>query len=432
MATTYFSTNTELGLVNALTQSLTVFLPQAPINGKSIFIKDAAGNANNSTITIQTQGSDTFEIDSSTKQVINQPFGSYQLTYSSGLAKWYITGGTFFNTMTISSITTNVLSNTTSISSSYVTLSSLSLLNQFASTNTFNTVSSLLYYNNNLVGGGFREAVPQNVNKYISTSVFQPYLVSNLSFWFDASVSTNMSVSTNSTIVQWNYVSSLNNVVFNPISKFNLTTNSNIISNIGIYYPNKLNGFGALYCSTTWLAANNISTTGSFTGKVSLDTDFTTISLINYTNSNAPFYTSHTTNKNYNISLYPTYGQLSIADGIGAHTQQVTYTISSNTPYIIIFTKQSANTSIRVFGSNSGFLNTGVDFVVLGPTSNWNFNIATDVFNNFYNGYIHEIIHYNCALSISDMQRVEGYMAWKWNLQNNLISNHPFRWVQPY
>lgn len=135
MATAYFSTNTELGLVSTLTQSLILNLPNNPQTGKILFIKDAGGSSVNSTITIQAQGSDTFE-DGSTKQLLNQSFGSYQLTYNP--TKWYLTGGTFYNSMNISSVTTQKLISTTTISTSYITVSSLSLVNQFASTNTFN------------------------------------------------------------------------------------------------------------------------------------------------------------------------------------------------------------------------------------------------------------------------------------------------------
>ena len=78
MALTYFSTNTDLGLVNALNQSLSLYLPLNAPNGKSLYIKDAAGNSYKSTITVLTQGSDTFE-DGSVQQLINSPFESLQL-----------------------------------------------------------------------------------------------------------------------------------------------------------------------------------------------------------------------------------------------------------------------------------------------------------------------------------------------------------------
>ena len=43
-----------------------------------------------------------------------------------------------------------------------------------------------------------------------------------------------------------------------------------------------------------------------------------------------------------------------------------------------------------------------------------------------WNGDIGEIIVYNGVLSTSERQTVEGYLAWKWGLQSNLPSNHPY------
>lgn len=50
---------------------------------------------------------------------------------------------------------------------------------------------------------------------------------------------------------------------------------------------------------------------------------------------------------------------------------------------------------------------------------------------NFYNGTIHEIIGFTGDLTISQIQRVEGYLAHKWGLQNSLPATHPFRKFRP-
>ena len=127
MATAYFSTNTELGLVNALNQSLTLYLPQTPLTGKSIFIKDAAGNSLVSTITVRPQGTDIFE-DGSVFQTLNSAYESLQLVYNSG--KWYINGGTMFNTVRTSTLQAlNVFtSNLSSLNTSVSTLADSSIL----------------------------------------------------------------------------------------------------------------------------------------------------------------------------------------------------------------------------------------------------------------------------------------------------------------
>jgi hypothetical protein len=44
-----------------------------------------------------------------------------------------------------------------------------------------------------------------------------------------------------------------------------------------------------------------------------------------------------------------------------------------------------------------------------------------------WTGYMSEIIMYTSALQDSQRQQVEGYLAWKWNLQSSLANNHPYK-----
>jgi hypothetical protein len=49
----------------------------------------------------------------------------------------------------------------------------------------------------------------------------------------------------------------------------------------------------------------------------------------------------------------------------------------------------------------------------------------------FLDGTISEIIVYSLALTTNERQRIEGYLAWKWGLQNNLPTLHPYRKINP-
>ena len=42
-----------------------------------------------------------------------------------------------------------------------------------------------------------------------------------------------------------------------------------------------------------------------------------------------------------------------------------------------------------------------------------------------------EIVLYNVVLSTTNIQKIEGYLAWKWGLQANLPSNHPYKSAPP-
>ncbi len=48
-----------------------------------------------------------------------------------------------------------------------------------------------------------------------------------------------------------------------------------------------------------------------------------------------------------------------------------------------------------------------------------------------FRGYIGEVITYPSGLSGIDRQRVEGYLAWKWGIQNNLPNNQPYKTAPP-
>ena len=81
------------------------------------------------------------------------------------------------------------------------------------------------------------------------------------------------------------------------------------------------------------------------------------------------------------------------------------------------------NTSIGI--QTNGYTN------LKDSTGNFNFTYYSigsyaNTLKSAFNGYINEIVVYNTCLSLSDRQKVEGYLSWKWNLQNNLPTSHPY------
>jgi hypothetical protein len=47
-------------------------------------------------------------------------------------------------------------------------------------------------------------------------------------------------------------------------------------------------------------------------------------------------------------------------------------------------------------------------------------------------GFVGEVLITNTALSTTDRQQLEGYFAWRRELQANLVNNHPFKFSPPY
>lgn len=51
--------------------------------------------------------------------------------------------------------------------------------------------------------------------------------------------------------------------------------------------------------------------------------------------------------------------------------------------------------------------------------------------NQFFDGDLAEVVAIRSNLSTDDRQRLEGYLAWKWGLETNLPSNHPYKYSPP-
>lgn len=62
------------------------------------------------------------------------------------------------------------------------------------------------------------------------------------------------------------------------------------------------------------------------------------------------------------------------------------------------------------------------------PTSNY---VGRAFAPDYMTGFIHEVIVYNSALTTTQRQAMEGYLAWKWGMTSSLPSNHPFKRTKP-
>ena len=97
---------------------------------------------------------------------------------------------------------------------------------------------------------------------------------------------------------------------------------------------------------------------------------------------------------------------------------------NNNTPGIRGFTDTAATFKAYVNGTATT-TNTAVTYQ---SAVNQGFQLGqwNSVTLGYLTGYIFECIVYDTALSLSDYQKVEGYLAWKWGFQTSLAAGHPY------
>ena len=94
-------------------------------------------------------------------------------------------------------------------------------------------------------------------------------------------------------------------------------------------------------------------------------------------------------------------------------------------------------TASRVSSTCNGFLN-GSDMTTTGTTNSGSINNsnffdigAGSVGGQPTNGDIAEILVGGATLTTANREKIEGYLAWKYGLQANLPSDHPYRFSKP-
>lgn len=120
---------------------------------------------------------------------------------------------------------------------------------------------------------------------------------------------------------------------------------------------------------------------------------------------------------------------------IGANNAQ-TFGVSPYTPYKTTTFINNLNInqspqSISVF-SNGSSLYSSTGTWTASDTGNFlTFFGRGDGGSGIMSGNMNEILVYNSILTSGQRQVIEGYLAWKWNIQASLASNHPFRYFIP-
>ena len=426
MATAYFSTNTELGLVNALTQSLTLYLPNNSPTGKSIFIKDAAGNSLVSTITVRPQGTDTFE-DGSIFQTLNSAYESLQLVYNSG--KWYINGGTMFNTVRTSTLQAlNVF--TSNLSSLNTSVSTFQIWDrQTSSIGTFNSISSFLYYNGYNIGGGLRTAIPQVVNRF----TFIPAILPGLTLWLDAAdIGTQFLDTTGASPIT---ATGQSVAYWKDKTNNNFYTQTTLATRPTTSFAS-LNGYNTLAFSGSQLLQTTVNQglpLGSANGTYFIVSQTTNGTATPYVQGIFAFGANGGTQFGFGFNNNGVNNERYYLGTSGGGGGTIDGTNVYNTFTICSTTLSGTNSQSAAWRNGTTFsVQFGPYSLNISPTNPTYIGYESIQINNGYlTGNIAEILVYNVVFSTFQRQQIEGYLAWKWGLQAGLPASHPFKNAPP-
>lgn len=413
--------NTDLAFINTNSNSGIITLPaSATSQGRVITFKDIQGTFNTNTLTLQCDGSDTFE-DGGTSKVLRESYGSIQIVASG--TKWYILNGTQVNTLQVSSL--NVLAiSSLNISTINATISTLKFIDNRFSTNQLNVSSAflstqnvstnLLYYNNYVIAGT-RVGYSNVLNRYR----FSPQQVPGLALWLDAADS-NTVLTSGGFVTQWNDKSGLNRNV--TAAAADCTYGSSIVNGLNAIIMPQATTTNGFLSPTFVLAPNNkVSTflvfqTNTHTGSIGSDSIMISSSAL--ANDYQIFFRAQSAPPTtFPITLY---GRLNGVLIGGAN-------VSPGFPFMYLYEQifDSLINTLYINGSVSGNPFASVtNNVITAPRS-------FRLFYNYVQGYACEVIIVNDAVNNTNKFILEGYLAWKWGFQASLPASHPYKNAPP-
>jgi len=250
------------------------------------------------------------------------------------------------------------------------------------------------------------------------TQSFTPTQVPGCQLWFDAADQTTFSYSSGSSISTWREKSSNAYSVIQPTSANQPTLTQSAQNRLpGIQFAQNtflyqtatsMPNFTTGPASSVLIAARNANTNASW--------NITNTIWFTATGIGAATLRYHFS-FNYNTSNGTTlFTNGSLVGNVGSNATAV----SANT--IFGFTASATSATIHTNGSTDSYAG-----VTLPDATGSTAFIFNDPRNNAANIMIFEMVGYNTQITTAERQQLEGYLAWKWGMVDNLPAGHPYK-----
>lgn len=245
-----------------------------------------------------------------------------------------------------------------------------------------------------------------------TTTTFLPTSIAGCQLWFDASDTTTLTLS-GSTITQWR------DKVINLQLSVGSGTNTLTQNAFGNMQAISFNGGYLVSPSSVFTATENVNNINQFV--IMKRTANTAYGLV----AGIGFYTQNTKN-----SIYINGNQAQIIVRRGYTTNGARYdgplydnTINQGYIYSALTDYQASTYQLIINGSTNAATTFGGTGTTTGDTSL--IYVGSTSFNEPFYGYVAEYIIYNTALSATNRQTIESYLAQKWGMTASLPVGHP-------
>jgi hypothetical protein len=411
------STNVEFIQANTTTNAGFILLPSTTrLAGRLLTIKDTAGTFFTRPLTLSTIGNDRFEEGVNLKRLV-EPFGYITLA-SDGVNRWYTIDGTSMNTYTISTLTNPISISTQSVFTSSVTVSTLGFEDRaFNTVSSFYTRSTLLYLGSNIIGGskcGPTQFIP------IRSGAFQPNQIAALNTWLDAADTNTFTFSSGNSISRW-FDKSLSG----------RSATQTTVANQPVLIQSALTGKPCVFFTAA-------STVLNLPGYALNTIPPISVFLVGNQTANGMYIsitgpTGIYFRTSFGVSPGPTYTSYGVDYGAAQFRYVAVPANLDSNFHIQSFALPNAAVGVYYFDGSLGDSQTGFTF------NSASFSSALPSLgaysqipgNNGMTGFISEILIYRATLNTTQIQQIEGYLAWKWGLQGNLPATHPFKTAPP-
>jgi hypothetical protein len=240
---------------------------------------------------------------------------------------------------------------------------------------------------------------------------FTPSLLSGLNLWLDGSdpLGTGTAPTGGTSITTWSDKSGSGNTATSAgtTPTYNSTSNAIVFGGAGHYNTN----YSASLSNESLFIVYNKAT-------ASVEQP----ALLGPSANGGRFFTPRNTNNRLEGSVYNVaFGTIGPTNSIGLNSTIISELITTSGTQTSFVTGGSQGTSVAVTYTAGITSKVGVAFTAGAPNA-----------TNYFTGSIYEINGYTTSLTPYDRQKVEGYLAWKWSIQSNLPTSHPFRTAAPF